>query len=60
MIRQVMKGLEYPFRGNDTKHFKTPVYISYTFNEEERWILHPNPKQRPTLDQIKTHKFLRR
>ena len=39
-----MKGLEYPFRGNDTKHFKTPVYISYTFNRGGTMDITPKSK----------------
>lgn len=59
---------QYPFQGNDKnqieqeilKHrFTFPTHATKDERECFEWILNPNPKQRPTLEEMKTHPFLR-
>lgn len=59
---------EYPFEHRETRKIEQKILKhKYIFpphsTEEEKefidWILNPNPKERPTLQEIKIHEFLR-
>ena len=59
---------EYPFQGNTKqkleqkilKHlYKFPTHSTKEEKEFISWILNPNPKKRPTLEEIKIHEFLK-